>query len=681
MSAYIDFALPLKNHFDFSISPPLHPVIRTQEDKHPFLSWKKYQTLICPDEQILQWDSDYPKASYAIITGFISKEVGGWVVLEGDDDAACALIELRCAYTPIKLRSRKGFHYYYRYPADIPYIKTTSKLTVDGVKTNIDIRGTGGLVVGPGSVWERDGKRGTYEMLGDWLSVDPGTVPTFDPSWVDLDNQPRPPKKEKQHQAGEYYTPVDLSEKQLQARQWLKGCPGAKAGRGARGYAFSLACKVVHGFDLMPDDALPLLKEWGTRKDNLDESGNYFPWDEEEIANMLDSADSIEDKDGKDRGYSLKYTYDQNTVEEVFAKFTEEINAYLKELRERKDNKETNMNYLSSIDEQESIKYTFDWTIDDLMYLGSLIIFAGNPGAGKSVLLLQCMVNTMYEDFVFGKATKARPFLYLDWDGGGIHYSHQRTLALKGRDTSVIKPNFFYGSTVVENNKKPIKSYIDADFLDLMISGFPNIKGTIAIDCLRSAFCQTPGLREGWENDNGTMYKLICPIRDWCHKTGWTVIMLHHKSRAGNIAGAYGVEGASDVIWDFSRQTGYTKAKLVVSKRIPREVTLNLDYTDDLYHLVLSSEKINSDTRTIKYQIAEGITSALKINGSMSSNGLEKTMRTNGLKFDSVVYRTVRDAICQEPHKMITLVDKQFTLHPNYLDALQTFAIWVETPE
>ena len=106
-------------------------------------------------------------------------------------------------------------------------------------------------------------------------------------------------------------SPVPVSGRVRRARQYLTescggtGIPGTTAGRGADARCFNLACKLVHGFGLDPDEALPLLEAWGLREDQIDEDGDWFPWSSAELMHKLRDADQREDRAGRPRGYLL----------------------------------------------------------------------------------------------------------------------------------------------------------------------------------------------------------------------------------------------------------------------------------------------------------------------------------------------------------------------------------------
>lgn len=79
------------------------------------------------------------------------------------------------------------------------------------------------------------------------------------------------------------------------SRAYLAKLPPAIAGQRGHTSTFGVACKLVHGFDLSPSDALPLLMEW-----NL---GCQPPWTESELRHKLADADKVQSRHG--RGYLL----------------------------------------------------------------------------------------------------------------------------------------------------------------------------------------------------------------------------------------------------------------------------------------------------------------------------------------------------------------------------------------
>ena len=169
----------------FSISPPLIP---GAAKGHTVERWKPYQTVRATPKQIYSWYQKYPDHNYAVITGMISQIV----VLDADDEEAEKLVKSKCPSTPVMQvsGSGRGKHYIYRHPM-IRQIRNVQKVN----KFNLDIRGDGGLFVGPGSIHELT--KLPYLETEIWTKELLSNAPIFNPSWLHEKSY----KKEKKQEA------------------------------------------------------------------------------------------------------------------------------------------------------------------------------------------------------------------------------------------------------------------------------------------------------------------------------------------------------------------------------------------------------------------------------------------------------------------------------------------------
>lgn len=78
--------------------------------------------------------------------------------------------------TPVRTRSRQGFHLFYRYPAGV--VRLGNRVRINGVK--VDLRGDGGNLVLPPSVHPSGF---VYQRRGDWTAAGFESLPVFDPAW------------------------------------------------------------------------------------------------------------------------------------------------------------------------------------------------------------------------------------------------------------------------------------------------------------------------------------------------------------------------------------------------------------------------------------------------------------------------------------------------------------------
>lgn len=179
--------------------------------KHPSSLGSKQHTATWGDRQYNGWTEfqhrhptlDEMKAwfsvgqsmhpNYCVITGRLS----GVLVVDIDGAKSKAIVDELCPQPKLVVhRAPDRWHYYYRYPQHLSWnignkakvFKQTYDLP-DG--DNLDIRGEGGLVVGPMSIHHRDsdGNDVLYQALGEWTYANWKASPVFDPAWLGIEAQ------------------------------------------------------------------------------------------------------------------------------------------------------------------------------------------------------------------------------------------------------------------------------------------------------------------------------------------------------------------------------------------------------------------------------------------------------------------------------------------------------------
>ena len=233
-----EWALALHDHGYQIVVVPL-------KGKHPTIAWKHYQGQRVPRAQVEEWFSQ-GEHNLAIITGQIS----GVVVVDGDSTQACGFIEETCTATPMIVQTRKGRHYYYRHPG----ITIPNAARIFDIPP-VDLRGDGGLVIGPGSVHPSGI---TYTLAPGSDITTPADLPVYDPEWF--------PGSAKAVETT-FVRPIlhfngpDQKDAYAQAQRYVGGVPGAVEGS-RDNQTYILACRLVRGFNLTDDEALDLLQAW-----------------------------------------------------------------------------------------------------------------------------------------------------------------------------------------------------------------------------------------------------------------------------------------------------------------------------------------------------------------------------------------------------------------------------------
>ena len=134
----------------------LIPLQGKKPDPSALDGWHTYQLRRSTREEIDRWFGQSQNRNVGVVAG----EVSGVVIVDTDTPEAEAWACNNLPDTPMKTRTAKGFHWYFRLPeapwreSDIPAI-----LRVDeGV--SIEVKRTGQYVVGPGSIHPGDPARG-----------------------------------------------------------------------------------------------------------------------------------------------------------------------------------------------------------------------------------------------------------------------------------------------------------------------------------------------------------------------------------------------------------------------------------------------------------------------------------------------------------------------------------------
>ena len=256
----------------------------TAQGKHP-ANERGATTATTDAEQIERWWLAAPLANIGIATG---ARLGMWVLDVDGDVGAASLAALQEQHGPLPetMAARTGgggTHYYWAIPADVTIRNSVRKLA-DG----IDVRGDGGYVLAPPSV-HLSGREYT------WLNRLP---PVEAPAWlVELVTaKPAPPPQNGQ---ATHHPPPALPAGDVarRARDYLATMPPAISGQGGHDQTFDAARKLIHGFGLTPEQALPLLHEYNRRC--------VPPWNDAELRHKLESAHGCEDQQGRPRGYLL----------------------------------------------------------------------------------------------------------------------------------------------------------------------------------------------------------------------------------------------------------------------------------------------------------------------------------------------------------------------------------------
>ena len=262
----LDYALALWRR-GLSVIPVPPPVPGTEKGKPgdgkvPAISWKTYQQCRASEKDLYTWFAG--EQNVAIITGAVS----GVVAVDVDSAEALTWVRRNMLRTPWRVRTGRGLHLYYRYPG--VRVPNRARLRTKDGRLQLDVRGDGGFVIGPGSL-HANGHQYTAE--GDW-NIPASKLPAF---WIGLLEQPRPPSPPA------LSSPSSSEDVVQRARAYLAAIPRPEIGAGSDATTLYAACRLVRGFELSDAEALDLLWEW---------AGGHPGWDRTWIEHKVKNARS-----------------------------------------------------------------------------------------------------------------------------------------------------------------------------------------------------------------------------------------------------------------------------------------------------------------------------------------------------------------------------------------------------
>jgi hypothetical protein len=212
-------------------------------------SWMEFQQRHATEAELAEWFSG--EMNIAIVTGAIS----GIVAVDLDDDPARDWWVRRRPCTDWQVKTARGFHCLYGHPG--VKVENRCKLETGAGKLEIDVKADRGYIIAAPSV-HKDGH--TYRLCGDW-DVPREQLPGFDPTWL-----VRPARPASQKLTSNLVRPTgDIVDR---ARRYLAATPRPEIGHGSDAATFTLACRLVRGFNLAEVDAEALLWEWAGGRAN-----------------------------------------------------------------------------------------------------------------------------------------------------------------------------------------------------------------------------------------------------------------------------------------------------------------------------------------------------------------------------------------------------------------------------
>lgn len=226
-------------------------VLPIGEDKRPAIKWMDLQERKPTFEEILCWP-DF--TNLAVITG----QVSNLVIVDCDSKEDGKWFWDNVAQSPTVVRSKRGFHYYFKHPGE----KVQNAVKVSG---KYDVRGDGGYALLPPSIHSEGG----YEWVKPLVTVD--ELPVFLPEWRPVMQASRYARSDSEiRDAVAYIAKIK-----------------AISGSGGHNDTYRAAC-TLKSAGLSEAEALLALQDWN--QTNADP-----PWSNRELLHKIQSAYSCSD--------------------------------------------------------------------------------------------------------------------------------------------------------------------------------------------------------------------------------------------------------------------------------------------------------------------------------------------------------------------------------------------------
>lgn len=264
------------------------PIPPERRGKAPVAEGWRSQDALSFEALADQWGDGSPGYNVGIRTGRVPGARVQTVVADLDSAPAIRWAEENLPETQVKvLTGGGGEHWYYRAPPCRVGNRVRFPLP-DGTRLEIDVRGDGGLVVGPTSV---HGTGRVYRAPLPWTPERVDSMPVFDPRWFpgEWEGADDPALPEGGDRRPPVY--VDLAVRRKRARAYLEACPGCVSGQGtASNDCLSFARALVFGLCLPPEEAATLMFQHDWNRRCTDSRGDPYPWTLEELVHKCRDA-------------------------------------------------------------------------------------------------------------------------------------------------------------------------------------------------------------------------------------------------------------------------------------------------------------------------------------------------------------------------------------------------------
>lgn len=178
-----------------------------------------------------------------------------------------------------------------------------------------------------------------------------------------------------------------------------------------------------------------------------------------------------------------------------------------------------------------------EWAVEGLIPAGALVLFAGRPKAGKSLMAIDMLGSLSLGEPFLDRATRQTAVVYVAAeDSFGLVRERLRTRfgGERGAPFHLLPADGSFDQTLrLDDDGTTLTRFAETiDALDV---------GAIVLDPMRE-------LHSAKENDSDAMAMILRPLRQLAHAKGVTIILVHHKNKVATTDATTGVRGSSAIV-------------------------------------------------------------------------------------------------------------------------------------
>ena len=189
------------------------------------------------------------------------------------------------------------------------------------------------------------------------------------------------------------------------------------------------------------------------------------------------------------------------------------------------------------------------WVIENWLPKGTITLFSAEPKAGKSTLTFSIVPSVIAGEKWFDSINTVQSHVVLLDYENPPQYVANNLLEYRERDQ---------WPTVSDNLHIPsqLPTGLTAEWIEDCIRNRCGLTEEdnvlIVIDSARRAFSALFPKVPNWENSASEVGKAVNPLHALAHRTGWSILLVHHDNKSGGVSGSADWRGSVDFVWRYA---------------------------------------------------------------------------------------------------------------------------------